>query len=124
MRRFFKKTHLFLLTLLIVFGLNGCSDRPSKEELKALALTAATGRDPVGWEFGRFEITNDYKTQIQNETVLVYEMTLTLKKTDGSSFDTYQGMVKETQPEKYKISLVKQGKEWRYLPGLAFTGPM
>ena len=92
--KFFKKTHPFLLILLIVFGLNACSNRPSKEELKALVLTDATGRDPLGWDFGSFEIINDYETQIQNETVLVYEMRLTVKKTDGSSFDTYQGMVK------------------------------
>ena len=116
-----KKTIGFVVIAVMIIALGGCSGGPSKQELKDLVLTAATMRNPTGWEFGKFDITNDYKKTIQNETAYVYELQFTLKRTDGSSID---GNMKETPVNKYKITLTKEGKEWRYLVGWGVTGPM
>ena len=117
------KKHLAsILALSAVLALGGCGGGPSGQDIRDLALTAATGRNPQGWEFGQFNIFNSYRKTIDNETVHFFEIEMTLKKTDGSTIPDYG------QPEspviRYKIALVKEGNEWRYLMDRDMTGPM
>ena len=116
------RSYLFaFLAVFLVLSLSGCGG-PSEKDIRDLVLTAATMRQPEGWEISQFRIFNSYTKALGNETVYFYEMDLSMRRTAGDPHWMCASGKTETDPTRYQIALVKEGREWRYVGDL--TGPM